>query len=80
MTEETKNTMQRYGELYGPYAFGVVSLLVLWYAIVKPELDGRTVDMEAQREIVSAMKEQSNSMQITATILERTVERLTASK
>lgn len=30
--------------VYGPYAFGVASLLIVWYTIVAPQLDRQAVD------------------------------------
>ena len=41
---------------YGPYAFGIVSLLLLWRFIVKPQLDASKVDTTAFGEIADTMK------------------------
>ena len=54
---------------YGPYAFGGVLLLALWQTIVKPQLDRRMLDFEAQQEIIKALS-------ATAATLERTAEKL----
>ena len=79
-----------YANIYGPYAFGVASLLLIWFTIVKPELSARNVNYEAHLKVISELKELNNanqetartiettaeSLQITATILERTVQLL----
>lgn len=33
---------------YGPYAFGPLVLLVIWSMAIKPELDRRSIDLQAQ--------------------------------
>lgn len=40
---------------YGPYAFGIVSLLLLWRFIVKPQLDASKVDTAAIAKIADSM-------------------------
>ena len=66
---------------YGPYAFGVVALMVVWFFIVKPELDTRQIDLKTHQEIVEKQREQSQTMERTShtmkdavTIQERVVE------
>lgn len=73
------------GSQYGPYAFGVLSLLLIWFTIVKPELDTRAIDLrshaelvKAQHEVVSAMNSTAQTMSATAIVLERTVDKLEA--
>lgn len=34
---------------FGPYTFSIVTLLVLWYSIVKPELDKNSLDFDNLR-------------------------------
>ena len=77
---------------YGPFAFGVVSLMLIWFGIVKPELNARAVDYAAVNEIVEGLNQQGRSqaeiaramdatastMAVTAAVLERTVQRLEA--
>ena len=69
--------------VYGPYVFGLVTFLSIWFAAIKPELDSRQLQFDAlqeimtnQHKIVADVEDVSTSMQVTATILERTVERL----
>ena len=63
-------------ERYGPYAFGIVSLLVVWLAIVKPELASRTIDFERQQLLIEQMQQVSESMRSTAVILDSTAKSL----
>ena len=79
-----------FAQLYGPYAFGVASLLLIWFAIVKPELNNRAIDFKAHAEVLATLAERdrtqdeiarsmsstAQTMAVTAQILERTVERL----
>lgn len=50
--------MQRLLELYGPYAFGLVSLLILWLMVVAPEMKRRddfaAQYLEASKQIAAA--------------------------
>lgn len=58
-----------FGNTYGPYAFGVASLLLIWYFIVRPELVRSRVDLDKVQVITAAQK-------ATAELLEKIVERL----
>jgi hypothetical protein len=57
---------------YGPYAVGVVSLLVVWFLIVAPELKTNRVDMKSQQEIVDKQRETSTQMERTSSTLKET--------
>lgn len=66
--------------VYGPYAFGVASLLLIWFTIVAPQLDRQSVDfqkneavVESLRSVASSMETISRSMERTATILDTVV-------
>lgn len=65
----SSEVVKQLGERYGPYAFGLVSLLVVWYAIVAPTLEINRVD-------TNAFKELSQRQSETALLLARTAERL----
>ncbi len=43
------NAIRFFGKTYGPYAFGVLSLLLVWFSIVAPELR----EARAQGQIIS---------------------------
>lgn len=62
-------TVKLIGDRYGPYGFGLVSLLVVWFAIVAPTLDNNRID-------TGALKEVANKQAETAILLARTAERL----
>jgi hypothetical protein len=75
--------MQLILTVYGPYAFGVVSLLIVWYTIVAPQLDRQAVDyeknerhIESLRSVASSMEAISRSMERTAVVLDSVVERM----
>jgi uncharacterized membrane protein YfcA len=69
--------------VYGPYAFGVVSLLIIWYTIVSPQLERQAIDYEKNEKVVetlrgvaASMEAISRSMERTATVLETVVQRV----
>ena len=75
--------LKLFSTTYGPYAFGVISLLIVWFAIVRPELSDKQMDLKAHQEIMSQQKDQCNSLERTSsnlketsTIQERIVDRL----
>lgn len=83
MTDGQKNMATTLATLYGPYAFGVVSLLTIWFAIVKPELDSRKIDFKAHTEVLQSLgeqtrvqKETARTMEAAATTLERIIARM----
>ena len=40
---------------YGPFAFGVVSFLAIWFTAVKPELDKRAIDWQTHNETLQML-------------------------
>lgn len=63
--------VDRYIAAYGPYAFGIVSLLIIWFAIVQPELENNRVSTSEIRSVADTQRR-------TAELLERTALRLEA--
>ena len=63
-------------QFYGPYAFGLISLVIMWFAIVQPELRANRIDHDANAQLVQQMREVSNTMLQTSRILERATDRL----
>ena len=75
---------------YGPFAFGVISFIVIWFTAVKPELDSRTLDWQThtqtlgslselsqtQHQIARSMEYTAKTMESTAKVLQETVEQL----
>jgi hypothetical protein len=69
--------------VYGPYAFGVASLLLIWFTIVAPQLERQSVDfqknesvIESLRSVAASMETISRSMERTATILDTVVQKV----
>jgi hypothetical protein len=58
--------------LYGPYAFGFVSMLVMWHFIVSPELSRRTIDHEANVKVIRVLEDVTRSTEATSRTLEKT--------
>jgi hypothetical protein len=68
---------------YGPYAFGVISLLIVWFSIVKPELQRSVLDFQAMQTVTTELKvvqdisaKVSSQQQATADTMQRTAELL----
>lgn len=68
---------------YGPFAFGLVSLMVIWLTIMQPELTRRNLDFEQQQEVLSqqreitkAQRDISDSQAVTAKMIENSSESL----
>lgn len=79
MNEEDKqdnNLGSRFVQLlltvYGPYAFGIASLLVIWFSIVSPQLSSQAIDYKKNEEIVTTMRSIVASQEQVAKTLERT--------
>ena len=76
-------SLARFMEIYGPYAFGVVSLLLIWFTIVKPQLERQQIDFSRQevvldklKEFTSGQREVVQSMERTSVILDNITKRL----
>lgn len=61
---------------YGPYAFGVVSMLAIWFATVQPELRRRDARTDQFETVATQMLETSITLRESATLNERTAQRL----
>lgn len=62
-------TLRILADKYGPHAFGLVAVMILWVTVVQPEMRRGRADMDR----VAAIAE---TQQRTAVILEQTVQRL----
>lgn len=49
--------LDRFGKQYGPYAFGVISLLVIWFAVVQPELRATRTDAQTNLKVAETLRE-----------------------
>ena len=63
-----------YGKLYGPYAFGVASLLLIWFSIVKPELQRSAIDLKAVQAITTELSQVTMTSNNTAQQQQATAE------
>ena len=71
-SQMTKNPIELLLSAYGPYAFGVTSLMVIWFTIVAPELRNRQLDYDKHAEIVSQQKAMAETMKMTAATMAKT--------
>ena len=80
---DLKDTTEKIIQVYGPFAFGVVALLVIWFSIISPELNRKQLDFDAYSSLIKAHQEQNlyaaeaiTTIRDTALILERVSQRL----
>ena len=91
MSDEIKGpvglNIQSFVQVYGPLAFGIVSLLIIWMTIITPVLDKQSLDFQAQQKLIEQLNETANNQKLiivdqkqvseslrqTAIILERTI-------
>lgn len=57
MPEDGNPLILKFGARYGPYAFGVTSLLIIWTMIVSPQLEATKVNYESHQRVVDQMRE-----------------------
>jgi hypothetical protein len=76
-------------ERYGPFAFGVLLLVIVWQTIAQPQIANSKIDFAQQQSLVKELAEVANTFRIvgeqqrqTADVLKATTELLekTASK
>ena len=82
-TAGVKEVTESLAKVYGPFAFGVISLLVIWYSIISPELNRKQLDFENYSSLIKAHQEQNiqqgqtaQTLRDTALILDRVSARL----
>jgi hypothetical protein len=57
--------------IYGPYAFGLASLIIIWLYIVQPQLEMQALDFKAQQQIIDSLRELSTNQRNTADVMLR---------
>lgn len=62
-------TVMSYLSVYGPYAFGVVSLLMIWYLIVGPELNRNRLDFDRMQAVAEIQSDTAKTLQSSAETL-----------
>jgi len=61
---------------YGPYAFGIVSLLIIWYAVVRPQLEQAQLDFTRLEAVTEQHRLTVQSMNVTVRLLDDVSRRL----
>lgn len=69
-------TLRSFSKEYGPYAFGVLSLLLVWYAIVAPTLAANRIDTAALKAISDTLSRTASTNESTAQSLAATASRM----
>jgi len=78
MSDQDKDTMvgnkivHLLSTIYGPYAFGVSSLLIIWYTIVAPHMERQAIDYSRNEKVVDSLQGVVSSIEAAARTLERT--------
>lgn len=74
-----------YVHKHGPITFGVISVLIMWQLMVRPELDRKAMDTAAMLQITREMREQQKAseqmadhIRTTAMILDEITKRQTS--
>ena len=65
------NVYRLLSTIYGPYAFSLISLLIIWIWIVQPQLELQSLDFKSQQQIVDRLNELSNNQRNTADVMLR---------
>lgn len=70
-------------KVYGPFAFGIISLMLMWSAMIKPELDARRLEFDQHTKVLQTLNEQmrdqertNHTIHETAVMLDRVAQRL----
>ncbi len=63
-------------QVYGPYTFSIVALLIIWYAIVSPHMEQQAIDYRRNEAMVEALRQITITQEQSHRSLERTVEAL----
>lgn len=78
-----KDVTESLVKVYGPFAFGIVSLLTIWFAIISPELNRKQLDFEAYSKLIEKHQQENlhqddiaKTMRDTVLILDRVTQRL----
>lgn len=65
-------SLATFAQLYGPYAFGVLSLLLIWFSIVKPQLERQSIDFSRHEALLDKLRSFSETQADVARTMERT--------
>ena len=83
MPPVVKDVSETLFKQYGPFAFGIISLLMIWNMVVAPELERKNLDFEQmnhlvsqQREVIQQQEKTAVMIRDTALILDRVTQRM----
>lgn len=84
MEPTTAGTMaESFMKQYGPFAFGIASLLIIWFAIMSPELNRKQIDFETYSGLIKQHQAENiqteavtRTLHDTAVILDKVTQRL----
>lgn len=65
-------------QAYGPYAFGVITLLIVWFVVVRPTLEANRIDTQEVQQIAETLRDVSESNRLVSTSVERTSQTMAA--
>ena len=78
-----KEAVESLVKVYGPFAFGIVSLLVIWFSIISPELNRKQLDFETYSGLIKQHQTENQQTETiaralhdTAIILDKVTQRL----
>lgn len=71
-----ESMVQTLNRAYGPYAFGVISLLAVWWIILKPALADSRTDTKALTAITTSLEVTARTIDSAAQLLDRTAQRM----
>jgi hypothetical protein len=57
---------------YGPLAFGLICVLMIWQFIMQPQLDAKDLDYEEHRKLILTMHDTASAMNATAATMQST--------
>jgi len=65
--------LEHYERRYGPYAFGTVTMLIIWLTIIRPELSNRTMLAEVLQRTGVTLENVTNRLENVVNKLDRTL-------
>lgn len=64
------------GTVYGPYAFGIISLLIIWYSIVQPTLANNRIDTQSIAAVAKELAKVADSVGRSAELVNSAVQKM----
>ena len=64
------------GTVYGPYAFGIISVLIIWYSIVQPTLANNRIDTTSIANVAKELAKVADSVGRSAELVNSAVQKM----